>query len=50
METLLKLADLYQLQGLSREAREQYLQAAEFFKKRKQTERVLEILQQVGAA
>ena len=47
IETLLKLADLYQLQGLSREAREQYLQAVEFFKKRKQTERVLEILQKL---
>ena len=47
IETLLKLADLYQLQGLSREAREQYLQAVEFFKKRKQTERVLEVLQKL---
>ncbi|MGD0227542.1 MAG: tetratricopeptide repeat protein [Terriglobia bacterium] len=44
VETLLKLAELYQLQGLSREAREQYLQAAEFFKKRNQTERALEVL------
>src|SRR5271166_4357234 len=41
--TLLKLAELYQLQGLSREAREQYLQAVEFFKKRNQPERVLEV-------
>ena len=45
IETLLKLADLYQLQGLSREAREQYLQVAEFFKRRNQTDRVLEVLQ-----
>jgi Flp pilus assembly protein TadD len=44
VDTLLKLAELYQLQGLSREAREQYLQAAEFFKKRNQAERALEVL------
>ena len=47
IDTLLKLAELYQLQGLSREAREQYLQAAEFFKKRNQTERVLEVLRKL---
>ena len=47
IETLLKLADLYQLQGLSREAREQYLQVAEFFKRRNQTDRVLEVLQKL---
>lgn len=45
--TLLKLAELYQLQGLSREAREQYLQAAEFFKKRNQAERALDVLHKV---
>src|SRR5271157_3369204 len=44
IETLLKLGELYQLQGLSREAREQYLQAVEFFKKRNQSERVMEVL------
>jgi tetratricopeptide (TPR) repeat protein len=44
IDTLLKLGELYQLQGLSREAREQYLQAVEFFKKRNQTERVLDVL------
>ncbi|MGO8817268.1 MAG: tetratricopeptide repeat protein [Terriglobia bacterium] len=42
--TLLKLAELYQLQGLSREAREQYLQASEFFKKRNQADRALDVL------
>jgi tetratricopeptide (TPR) repeat protein len=42
--TLLKLAELYQLQGLSREAREQFLQAAEFFKRRNQAERALDVL------
>jgi tetratricopeptide (TPR) repeat protein len=45
--TLLKLAELYQLQGLTREAREQYLQAAEFFKKRNLAERVLEVLRKL---
>src|SRR5208283_666144 len=47
VETLRKLAELYQLQGLSREAREQYLQAAEFFKKRNQSEQALEVLRKV---
>ena len=47
IETLLKLADLYQLQGLSREAREQYLQVADFFKKRNQVDRVIEVLQKL---
>src|SRR5208282_1320374 len=47
MDILLKLAELYQLQGLSREAREQYLQATEFFKKRNQTDRALEVLRKL---
>jgi tetratricopeptide (TPR) repeat protein len=47
VDTLLKLAELYQLQGLSREARELYLQATEFFKKRNQTERALETLRKL---
>jgi tetratricopeptide (TPR) repeat protein len=47
VDTLLKLAELYQLQGLSREAREQYLTAADFFKKRNQAERALEVLRKV---
>jgi tetratricopeptide (TPR) repeat protein len=47
VDTLLKLAELYQLQGLSREAREQYLQAAEFFKKRNQIDRALETLRKL---
>lgn len=46
-EILLKLAELYQLQGLSREAREQYLQAAEVFKKRNQADRVLDVLRRL---
>src|SRR5579863_2319522 len=44
IETLVKLADLYQQQGLSREAREQYLQVADFFKKRNENGKVLEVL------
>jgi tetratricopeptide (TPR) repeat protein len=44
IETLMKLADLYQQQGLSREAREQYLQVADFFRKRNQMDKVLEVL------
>src|SRR5208283_2394443 len=47
IETLLKLGELYQLQGLSREAREQYLQAVEFFKKRNQADRALEVLRKL---
>src|SRR5208282_691453 len=47
VDTLLKLAELYQLQGLSREAREQYLQATEFFKKRNQADRALEVLRKL---
>src|SRR5690348_3018661 len=48
IDTLLKLADLYQLQGLGREARDQYLQAAEFFRKRHQSDRVLEVLHKLA--
>ena len=47
VDTLLKLGELYQLQGLSREAREQFLQAVEFFKKRDQPERALEVLRKL---
>lgn len=47
VETLLKLAELYQLQGLSREAREQYLQATEFYKKRKEIDRALDVLRKL---
>src|ERR1035437_1681216 len=43
VDVLLKLGELYQLQGLGREAREQFLSAVEFFKKRKQVEKVLEV-------
>ena len=47
VDVLLKLAELYQLQGLGREAREQYLQAAEFFKRRNQVERTLDVLRRL---
>ncbi|MFZ0961479.1 MAG: tetratricopeptide repeat protein [Terriglobia bacterium] len=47
VDTLLKLGELYQVQGLSREARDQYLQAAEFLKKRNQTERALEVFRKL---
>ncbi len=47
VDTLLKLGELYQVQGLSREAREQYLQATEFYKKRNQTERAVEVLRKL---
>jgi tetratricopeptide (TPR) repeat protein len=47
VETLLKLAELYQLQGLSREAREQYLQAAEVYRKRNQADRTLDVLRKL---
>jgi tetratricopeptide (TPR) repeat protein len=44
IETLVKLADLYQQQGLSREAREQYLQVADFYRRRNENGKVLEVL------
>jgi tetratricopeptide (TPR) repeat protein len=47
VEPLLKLAELYTLQGLSREAREQYTQAVNFYRKRKQNDKVLEMLRKI---
>ena len=44
---LLKLAELYQLQGLTREAREHYVQCAEYFRKRNQSDRVVEIVRKL---
>jgi tetratricopeptide (TPR) repeat protein len=44
---ILKLAELYTLQGLGREAREQYTQAIEFYRKRKQDDKVLEVLRKI---
>lgn len=42
VEVLLKLGELYALQGLSREAREQYGQAAEFYRKKNLNDKALE--------
>ena len=44
---LLKLAELYQIQGLSREARAHYSQAVEFYKKKNQNDKALEILRKI---
>jgi len=46
-DPLLKLAELYQVQGLGREAREQYFQAAEFYKKKNQSDKALEVLRRI---
>jgi tetratricopeptide (TPR) repeat protein len=43
-EPLLRLAALYLTQGWTRDARQQFLHAAEFYKKRNQNEKALEIL------
>jgi len=47
IEPVLKLAELYMVQGLSREAREQYTQALSFYRKKKQTDKILEILRKI---
>ena len=47
VEPLIKLAELYQLQGLGREAREQYVQAAEFYRKKNQYDKTAELLRKV---
>ena len=44
VEPLLRLAELYQIQGLAREAREQYYQAAEYYKRRNLNDKVIEVL------
>jgi tetratricopeptide (TPR) repeat protein len=44
VDPLLKLAELYQGQRLAHEAREQYYQAAEYYKKKNQNDKVLETL------
>src|SRR2546426_11731248 len=46
-EPLVKLAELYAMQGLSREARRQYAQAAAFYRKRNPTGNALEGYRQV---
>ncbi len=47
VEPVLKLAELYTVQGLTREAREQYLQAVEYFRRRKELDKVQEILRKI---
>ena len=49
VETILKLAELYVLQGLNREAREQYAQAVEYFKKKNQPDRALDSFRKIVA-
>ncbi len=48
VEPALKLADLYQSQGLAREAREQLSGAFEFYKKTAQLEKILEVLRKLA--
>jgi len=47
VEPLVRLAELYQLQGLGREAREQYVQAGELYKKRNQNDKAAELLRKI---
>jgi tetratricopeptide (TPR) repeat protein len=49
VEPLIKLAELYGLQGLGREAREHYAQAIESYKKKHQPDRALEIFHKIIA-
>jgi tetratricopeptide (TPR) repeat protein len=49
VDDLLKMAELYTVQGLSREAREQYAQAVEFYKKKNQNDKALEVFQKIVA-
>lgn len=47
VDPLIKLAELYMLQGLGREAREQYAQAFDFYKKKNQNDKAAEVLKKV---
>lgn len=49
VDVLLKMAELYTVQGLGREAREQYTQAVEFYKKKNQNDKALEIYRKIVA-
>jgi tetratricopeptide (TPR) repeat protein len=49
VEPLIKLAELYGLQGLGREAREHYAQAIESYKKKHQPDKALEIFHKIIA-
>ncbi|HEV2233768.1 MAG TPA: tetratricopeptide repeat protein [Terriglobia bacterium] len=49
VDVLLKMAELYTVQGLSREAREQFAQAVEYYKKKNQNDKALEIFRKIVA-
>lgn len=49
VDVLIKTGELYTIQGLSREARDQYLQAVEFYKKKNQTDKVLDVFRKIVA-
>lgn len=49
VEVLIKTGDLYVLQGLAREARDQYAQAVEAYRKKNQTDRALEAFGKIVA-
>jgi len=47
VDSVLKLAELYILQGLAREAREQYAQAVDYFKRKNQPDRALDVFHRI---
>ena len=47
VQVLLRLGDLYSMQGLLRDAREHYLQAVEFYSQRKEKEKAREVFERV---
>ncbi|MFB3922360.1 MAG: tetratricopeptide repeat protein [Terriglobia bacterium] len=47
VDPLLKLAELYILQGLTREAREQFALAIDYFKKKNQADRALDVFHKI---
>ena len=49
VDPLMKLAELYTVQGLGREAREQYAQAVELYKKKNQTDKAIEVFRKIVA-
>ena len=49
VDVLLKMAELYTVQGLGREAREQYSQAVEYYKKKNQNDKALDVYRKIVA-
>ncbi len=49
VDSILKLAELYILQGLTRDAREQYAHAVDFFKKKNQSDKALDVFHKIVA-